>query len=714
MVNCLTKMIKELDSFGKPINFNIEGKETYKTVCGGCLNIIVVIIFIIHFIFALVITNDPDIGYFDIENENRELKIPLTKFLFSVSLFKLNELKHENISDYFDMVIAYIEKNKDPKLFPLKPCNLTEYSENFIGKLDDFSYCPDFGKYKNETITLSSKEHDEKFLFLKVYKKNTPSRKYKKNITEFLEREDEIFFLKLKHNVQLFNPENKTEPMRHSLQADGILLSLNKENIIYLKYEKSIVETVWWKLLDRKFENSYIGTKQIEGDVRFVKENSMHRSYLTAIFFPNSINRKYVRNYPFFDDYIGDATVLSTWVSFVFSFLYAYYCDFKYNSFLFRKLAINSFEDLDKDDDSNTNSKKNSFISGMFDISKFLNDMNNDKIMRKYTNDNINRNNSNISAISNNDNDNKERARKNLKKKSSKNKKDQKKENLINEEFHSNSIEETIANEKEKELKANETNNISGNSIPRLSLKNLQEEDEKPKEFNSNNNNNNKEIIKYEIKDSKEAEINNNKKVINIIEGNNKINNDINSSDFPSDSKSKENLYSEENDNENDNDNDIENEMTEKINLDNLENSDIKSAFENLEIKKRKINISYLGYFFSSCFGKKRRNRYRAIDEFSNKFEEKFDIFYYFKRNKNINLMKKLTLNKEQVNYIDLLSEKYLFKFKENKEEKRRIKKSFVRQDTKELRSSLQEFSSKGDQKNKQILEMIFKKQIDS
>ena len=91
--------------------------------------------------------------------------------------------------------------------------------------------------------------------------------------------------------------------------------------------------------------------------------------------------------------------------------------------------------------------------------------------------------------------------------------------------------------------------------------------------------------------------------------------------------------------------------------------------------KDEENSISYFGYL---C--KKRKTKYLAIDQFYEKFEEKFDIFFYFKKIKSLNLMKKLLLNKQKINFVDNLSEKYLFKFKEEQKSKQ-FRKNIAKED---------------------------------
>ena len=312
------------------------------------------------------------------------------------------------------------------------------------------------------------------------------------------------------------------------------------------------------KLFDLSFSHESIGIRETNSDIRYVHEGTKRRNYISAIFYPNLFNKKYQREYPWFDDLIGNAALLSSWVSFALGYFYTYYCDFKYKSFLFRTLAINDFNDIKIEN----------------------NEYNKDK-------DNINK-----------------------------------------------------------------KNNLSENFI----------KDKQPKMKDENNNEN-------------------------------IINDESNFNDYDNDEISNRNSI------------DCDESITEKIKEDDnkidLDKFDFKNAFEKFKIKKKKVNISYLGYLFS-C--EKRSNKYNAIDQFSEKFEEKIDIVYYFKKHKNIDLLKKMLLDENQNKFIDLLSEKYNFKFKDEKSKK------LNKQNTIELRSSFKNLNSKDDI-NKKIIEKLLRNQ---
>ena len=114
MVNFFVKKLKKLDTFGKSVNFNIDGNDNYQTIIGGLLKIFVVYIFLGHLAFSFEkFRRDPTISYSENANENKNITLNSDQFLFSVSLFNFGELKEVNISDYFDLRLVHFSKMKN-------------------------------------------------------------------------------------------------------------------------------------------------------------------------------------------------------------------------------------------------------------------------------------------------------------------------------------------------------------------------------------------------------------------------------------------------------------------------------------------------------------------------------------------------------------------------------------------------------------------------
>jgi hypothetical protein len=603
------KKIKKFDNFGKSINLKIDGKDAYQTILGGLLNIFVLFIFFSHlsFSFNKFFENDPSISYSQNFNPEKTINLTSNQFLFAISLYNYVNFSSLNISEYLDIYSGYRSKQNETNFdFKFKPCNELKYNTSFYTeKLGKLLYCPYLEEEKNFTLNLN--ENQESILYLKVF--TNTSIEYKRNITKALENDSKLLTIKIHYNLNLFDPENYNKPIRPHLIDTSTVLSKSKQSFIHLMYETLTVESIYMKLLDFKFFNDSIGIRQVKSDIKIVKREKEIRDYLKAVFYPNLVNVKYQREYKSIFELIGDASVITSWVSFCLSFLYSYYCDFKYKSFLFRKLTINNIDDIDSTD---VNLKKNNL-----------------KEMKFFTNENLSGiRMSDIGFI-----------------------KDKEKE-------------EAESEEKEKE-KEKEKNDLSSEINPNFKSKNDDDNiyDEESRK-NSLDDSNSKENNSYSINDN-----------------------------YFIDEKSKENMVENLEDNNS------------KISIDKNSCAKNSDTLEKFIFKKKKVEISFLGYLFSCG---KRRNKYRALNEFYDKFEEKTDIFFYFKKIKNLDLMKKLYLNNEQIKVMDILSEKYLFKFKEE-----RKSKDLIGVDSQNIRSSLLNLDSKIDI-NKKLIEKIFKKPFDT
>ena len=110
------------------------------------------------------------------------------------------------------------------------------------------------------------------------------------------------------------------------------------------------------------------------------------------------------------------------------------------------------------------------------------------------------------------------------------------------------------------------------------------------------------------------------------------------------------------------------------IDLDSLKKY-LVNVFWNFKKNKKFFNFGFMNYLKFSLFGikgKESKNE-EIMDYFSMKFYEKFDVLKYLKLSKKINFIRKIILNKNQLDLVKIINNK-VYKFdsfkKKEKEEK--------------------------------------------
>mgnify|MGYP000972362228 CR=1 FL=1 len=139
-----------------------------------------------------------------------------------------------NLKDFLDLNLYHISTvSKKDSQFTFKSCNESTFINTTYdsGNFDEYSYCPFVDE--KEDLFLNFNEKAKEFLHLEIY--NDKNIKKNQSITESLENED-ILFLSIKYNLNLFDPENYTQPIRKNLYSQHTVLSQNKENWLSFKW----------------------------------------------------------------------------------------------------------------------------------------------------------------------------------------------------------------------------------------------------------------------------------------------------------------------------------------------------------------------------------------------------------------------------------------------------------------------------------------------
>jgi hypothetical protein len=134
-----------------------------------------------------------------------------------------------------------------------------------------------------------------------------------------------------------------------------------------------------------------------------------------------------------------------------------------------------------------------------------------------------------------------------------------------------------------------------------------------------------------------------------------------------------------------------------------INNTYIDKAYTRLTKKKDKTKYSFCSFLF---YRKKNGNTYNAIEEFSKIFTEKFNIFFYFEKMKDIDLIKKFLFEKSQLKLMELISKKCPFSINTVNQNATNFKvdKLITKEELREIISSI-DFV---DKLNKNILDEMF------
>lgn len=567
MVSSLFKKLKFIDYFGYSAGFKIDGRDNYQTILGGILNIVVFLTFLAHFSINFIKyckNDDPDIYSVEALEEETDISFKSKDFLFSISLKENKE--PIDVKEFFDPFIYYEiptsnnETKKETIYF--KQCNFSDYETKGISNktFSNKELCPDFNK--NETYHIKRINKTSPHYFQFYLKFNSEKTKEAKDL---LNRKS-ITVLSLGVLKNLFTPDNYKEPITNYLDYHDVILSNGKNSFLRMYLGKTSVETKTVNLLDIEWDVNSFGQTKITQDFKITNDSDSNWVF-GVYFYPDIFSKIHFRKFAFFDEIIGDAAVVASCVSTFLGFFYSFYSDFKFKSFMFRKLIINyNFNDEPENKDNIDSKNSNNF-------SAFS------KILTKKEGENL-------------------------------------KQNLLN----------------------NDNN----------------------KNINNDNNYNKINIDILKINETEE-----------IIKDSDSINMDLGKN-------SSQSFHYNESD------------ISRRIAK--------TKRFDQLASKKAKTKWNYLSYLFSCC--KKNKKKYLDIDEVAEKYESKFDIFFYLRRMRNVNLINNVLLNEKQKNVVKMLSKKKSFQSLE----RNKIKKN----DTSTFLENLSELNC-ADEINKRIFNKFLK-----
>lgn len=726
-------IIQRFDFLGNSTTFTVN-KNNFKTTLGGFISLwIFVFYFYLYFTFSgKILSRSKPTGFTTIVKSNKnniKLNITEDKFLAGFSISD-REGHTEQFNDLF-YPIFYLELNflKIIRLKTIK-CNELNLSENFY--LDDFTlseyFCPDLSDIPVDYLTGALNERESAFIHFVIALSNQtdPEKNIENNLVEKdikdikdikdfgnftnkneikennenelrnKERIDKIRNLFATNNVWVnsiyskvkFSMNNFKKPLKDYLHTEYSLIGLNKINIEEIFFTKNILEDDRGIFFDNreiykktgvdkhfKFSNFLINdyTKP-----KFNYRNTFEKMIDSAIYM-NSImcSDRYYHHFRWFDkiqDIAGNVTGVLELIKYIAVFLYSFYRNFKFESYLCNRLIFmkdDLAEDLEgkfKEYSQNERNEINKKIKDIFDKDKVYNEIsinnNNSKRSNKSKRENNNNNNifqykmhkSNKSNLENNNNN----EMKNLNQ---------------NEDSMERSNYLLLGRNSKNKMNPSSDKDISNDKIV-LNLNMNKNEQLKEKEIYNKYKEKNKHKNKFVSNEYEDK--------LNIIKlNNNKVNN---------------NNYEEYNEN-NENNNMKLSERIEEINEDYLrkkianENKIEENELEDGIIKKEetklykyksyieekinkfsktKNNLKYYFYqIFIYCISPNEveewKLKFDIIKNIPKKINKNFDIFYYFKIIEKLNLIIKSLFSNPEIDLIELMSNK---SFKVGNEEK--------------------------------------------
>jgi hypothetical protein len=749
------KLIKCLDFMGNPMNFKIKKSDTYKTVFGGILSLLLYLCFL-YFIYLFgqdfIFKKNPT-GYTKTEfHEKGKEKLSLKNDTFFIALrledFNVNPL---NFNDFPFIYFSYEEFNQTSKKskltkIPSVKCNTLKLPSNLNQGIFDLSsyICPDlsslaslniFGDWDTEITTLIT-------VGMSICNQDQTICKDYNEINKRFEKE--LIILRILLPFVEYDITNVENPMVLKLKSTSSFLN-SKRFILEEFYLSS------YKLKDDKgvlmediLEDNMIGISDTKSYFDFrdnLKDPKNAQSERDKFLFRGEIfySNKFVshnRNYLKILDIIGNVYGVSEIVAFIVMFFYSYYNSSRLDSFLCMRLLY-----LEEDDSVNFDGKATNYTASDRYIFR-------KKLQNFFYNKNKNKRNSYVFSDNDNYNDNYDRND------VDKFEKQKTKINKINNFDIKKTINDhqllnkNISNTNKKKKKSiidieNINNNYKINSKELLEsdpefkiekfnydteLNNIIEYKEKVEKYVEDNNKNNSKNVNDNNEDKKDYEndyqnkyintinytlINGNcskekigfkennkytsKETIGIKETNTNANietnglrenimielRESNEEKIIEESEEENNENNKENDNDNvkldENKDNENNHIIKKVKKKEIENEKeneekymiviLDYTLNKFRALKNSIKFTWIFYFWYYIFpNKKLTNNYEIIFKYSEKLQNRFDVFYYMHQHKKLNLIEGILFNPIEKKLMYLISKKY-YRISLNEEE---------------------------------------------
>lgn len=699
--NYIISNSKALDFLGENISFTINKKNTFKTVMGGFLSSVLYLLYMTMFYYfgrELYKKSNPIISYEEkITPEPQTIEFNQTHFIFGVRI-ENEDNKYFNHSKYLHANLIYWVLNTSDstknewKNIPLRSCadlhfRIEENHKSFFESINKSEWlCPDINNFGKVNLTgdwedTIIKYFEFKFSFCEDVGVQY-NEKENRNLTHATNCKDYKEFLndKLANDrfyVSLILKRFRTDYQNYTNPYDYKLTKLY--NRLYSKITKydevrlSIIEFIddtglifeieesdyRFRSFDFNSYKSRSGYTDILNE-GITKENNNHYS-LDII--SESVMRNYKRKYKKIQEVLAEVMGFMEWIIFVTKILCSAYSNFRFDMLLFNRLV--NIPDYLKINKNVFNNKIGMSLNrnNIENISKILNlyNENNTNNIIDERNNQVNKNKHNDHNKDNSKMTSRFEIKKKIKKYEMEMNLFSKFEKCENKITHKTMKQKFLENESEKqqtEINENEIENTKNIDI--LSSK----EDLKSVNFINPFLTNEPNMVET----NNETTLNSIKSIPNVSD----IINDHKIEAANERDESKLNIEAEKIDSFSNlrltnNNITTTNKSPSKSDLKNINknNTDSEKEFAEsiYESYKNKKNTVSLFFFHYICIllkcTKRKRFYFYMKDKVSERFLSKFDIFYYFKKIRNINLIKKFIFTNNQMRLVDFISNKY-------------------------------------------------------
>jgi len=411
--------IKDLDSFGRQINFTINREARFKTVCGGFISIIILCLYIAFFFLLgknMFYKLNPIVTEETLTPENQESYTITNETFFA---WRISSLENSSLLFYdkFKSFLLYnYHNNTEKRSFEFKSINCTNQRfqddfENSVYKADQWM-CFDFSTIANHNLTGTQSNSLYSYLSftLDICEVNMENST-KTSCADY----QKLSKLILHHNILIeflyydtrFIAKNYTHPLERKINYYNNFLNINLMKRDTFFFQKTIVEQDAHFLLTNEVEvGNLLDIKRIENYVKFgtneyFDEYYSNDKYLNknsvylCKFFYDGPYKKFSRKYQKVQDVFGMVNGCLQFLMTIFAGVYYFYCKYRFEHFIFNKfvdvkidngLFLNKKENEMKIIDQNINrnsiiKKESVFSKEKFDvITKSNKDINNNEV----------------------------------------------------------------------------------------------------------------------------------------------------------------------------------------------------------------------------------------------------------------------------------------------------------------------------------------------
>jgi hypothetical protein len=367
----LKDFFKFIDRFGSEKRFKINGKEKFKSVFGGILNFIILILFLIISIFKISMEDPPIINVSEI-NDLDPLLFKKGENLFSLASFNSFAYNTFNIEEYFHVnnwnLKHKLDFNSDgsPKienkftpgldmsksiissLYKEKDNQLNKGLDNSKSTLYSFTIPKDKDYQLNGTV-FAGEESNSFYLtlsFCEGRKLNYSNCKDPNKFKKLYEKSDPNIFV-IAMNEYYFDYSNREKPVNNRLMTHYLFNSLYSSRTIYIEIQKIEIETDKIGFSNPFFKPDIISINNIvKIEEKTIITNTLNpndagfvNDYLHINILKHPTKKVIKRKYKFFPEYISDTYILINMISIIVGLMYSYFNDALYKYFLFDNLV---------------------------------------------------------------------------------------------------------------------------------------------------------------------------------------------------------------------------------------------------------------------------------------------------------------------------------------------------------------------------------------